>query len=88
MAHTVLFRGAISVYSFRHFQHTRHRDHKVLILLIICHLLVHAGLFEIDEAEGSFSDRARTPNLISTRNNHPLIIIQSRSFFVNFVPLW
>ena len=23
MAHTVLFRGAISVYSFRHFQHTR-----------------------------------------------------------------
>jgi len=33
MAHTVLFRGAISVYSFRHFQHTRAQR-----VISICHL--------------------------------------------------
>jgi len=33
MAHTVLFRGAISVYSIQHFQHTRTQDTEKFI----CH---------------------------------------------------
>ena len=54
MAHTVLFRGAISVYSFRHFQHTRAQR-----VISICHLsliIFHLSL----KSSGDPRDAGRT----------------------------
>jgi len=47
MAHSVLFRGAISVYSIRHFQHTRHEEHKAHHSFFIGHLAIVIGHFHL-----------------------------------------